>query len=93
MAEGTYINTGTWADVLPFPSTILDPDEGSKVQPAREMAAARLRRLDDFVADMATAQLGKYLRFIPTYAHIVLGEEGEVKQARLCEYSGEAELV
>lgn len=93
MAEGTYINTGTWADVLPFPSTILDPDERSTQQPVRDIAAVRLKRLDDFVADMATARLGRYLRFIPTYARIELGEEGEVKKAELREYRGEAELA
>ena len=93
MAGGTYINTGTWADVLPFPSTILDPDEGSTQQTAREVAAARLKRLDDFVADMATARLGRYLRFIPTYARIELGEEGEVRKAQLREYRGEGELA
>jgi len=93
IAGGTYINTGTWADVLPFPLTILDPDEGSEQQPTPHTVVARLKRLEDFVSDMASARLQKYLRFMPTYARIELGEEGEVKTAALCEYKGEAELV
>jgi len=81
---GTYINTGTWADVLPFPATILDADGGAKT-PASSAAdhAAQLDRLKAFVGDMATARLAPYLRFVPTFALVELDQNGTVLSAAL----------
>jgi UDP-2,3-diacylglucosamine pyrophosphatase LpxH len=85
---GTYINTGTWADVLPFPTTILDLHNEFSQPAAHDTDAAMLARLADFVEDMATARLSKYLRFVPTYARIELNDEGDIITEKLCEYKG-----
>ena len=92
LGSGTYINTGTWADLLPFPTTILDPDNGADSGSADESDASKLDRLGKFVKDMATAQLGNYLRFMPTYAQIELDDKGGVVTAKLCDYGGEGDV-
>jgi len=90
LAGGTYINTGTWADVLPFPATVLDAEVGApaSTHPGSE-TAAQLARLKTFVADMATARLSPYLRFVPTYARVELDTDGVVLHASLPEFGSE----
>ncbi|MHB0772306.1 metallophosphoesterase [Bradyrhizobium sp. 1.29L] len=89
--RGLYINSGTWADLLPFPSTILAPDPG--LPRGQDIVAVMLSRLERFVEDMRTARLRSYLQFIPTYARIEFDEKGEPFDAQLYEYSCEAEDV
>ena len=91
LENGLYINSGTWADVLPFPSTILIPDCGSMGKEDAE--AAMLRRLAQFVEDMNSARLKDYLRFVPSYVRIELDGSGEPLDAQLLEYSNETENV
>jgi UDP-2,3-diacylglucosamine pyrophosphatase LpxH len=85
---GCYINTGTWADILPFPATILDIDGGSKLSDANKVKAARLARLGEFIEDMVTVRLREHLRFAPTYARIEFDHRNEVISTKLCEYVG-----
>src|SRR5262249_49609264 len=92
LRNGTYINTGTWADLLPFPMTILDPDNGAAIGSSQESDASNLSRLGTFVNHMATAQLNEYLCFMPTYARIELDDKGAVVTAKLCDYGGEGEV-
>jgi UDP-2,3-diacylglucosamine pyrophosphatase LpxH len=92
LPKGTYINTGTWADLLPFPTTILGTDDVAGTGSVEELRAARLSRLGKFVEDMATARLNSYLRFMPTYARIEMNGAGAVLSAQLCDYGGEGEV-
>jgi UDP-2,3-diacylglucosamine pyrophosphatase LpxH len=85
---GTYFNTGTWADLLPFPTTILEPRYEAGHPPPKDVNETILAQLGEFVEDMATARLSRYLRFIPTYARIELNDAGEVITSKLCEYKG-----
>lgn len=83
---GTYINTGTWADILPFPETVLGPSFGQSQTEGDRCYAARIGRLSQFVEDMETARLDKYLRFVPTYAQIEFDPRGELIGANLYQF-------
>ena len=84
LENGTYFNTGTWADVIPFPTTILHPGQSAQT----EGDAAVLARLEQFVGDMAGVRLAEYLRFFPKYVRIELGDDGRVVSSELREYKG-----
>lgn len=68
----TYLNTGTWADLIAFPKEILLPD-----------ATQAQAELWSFVDDLENGQLQKHIRFQPTYARLDLGGE-KVARADLC---------
>jgi UDP-2,3-diacylglucosamine pyrophosphatase LpxH len=70
-----YLNLGTWADLICFPSHILaGPD------------AAALDGLRAFVEDMAAGRLSGWTTFTPTYVKMVIGGDGAVVDAALCDY-------
>jgi UDP-2,3-diacylglucosamine pyrophosphatase LpxH len=90
---GTYINTGTWADLIPFPSTVLQLPSDLTGQSVEQQYAERLRRLGEFVTHMRDSNLNAYIKFLPTYARIVLDDKGEVTSAELCDYQNDGEPV
>jgi hypothetical protein len=93
LGGGTYINTGTWADLLPFPSTILQLPSDLAGQSVEQQDAERLRRLSAFVTHMRDSKLHDYIQFLPTYARIELDEQDRVISAKLCDYQDEGEPV
>ena len=61
-----YFNSGTWADLLPLPSAILDP--------TREYAP--LAELEQLMKNLISQEYGEYAMFHPTYVHFVQDERG-----------------
>jgi UDP-2,3-diacylglucosamine pyrophosphatase LpxH len=53
-----YVNTGTWSDLIRIPDDVCG-----------EQGAARLA-LDEFVADLESDHIGRWRRFVPTFARI-----------------------
>jgi UDP-2,3-diacylglucosamine pyrophosphatase LpxH len=53
-----YVNTGTWSDLIRIPDDVWG-----------EQGAARLA-LDEFVADLESDHIGRWRRFVPTFARI-----------------------
>ena len=77
MGDGKmYINTGTWADIIRFPSEILSQSE----------AVAR-DSMYGFVQDLASGDLRPWVRFCPTYAQLTIQDE-ECISAKLQEFDG-----
>jgi UDP-2,3-diacylglucosamine pyrophosphatase LpxH len=75
----TYLNTGTWADLMRVPSEILSASD--------DCASEHLER---FVDAMQTGDLQAYVEFMPTFAHIQLDQEGRTVSAKLREFNAEA---
>lgn len=76
-----YLNLGTWADLILFPSHILKgPD------------AAAIDGLRAFVEDMAAGRLSGWTSFVPTYVKLVVGVDDAVQHAELCDYRGPDQL-
>lgn len=69
--EATYLNTGTWADLIRFPREIFSL--------ARPAALAGVKQL---VKDMSTEGYRKWITFEPSYARLDL-EGGRVRAADL----------
>jgi len=66
-----YINTGTWADVMRIPASIIgDFDEVRN-------------ELDTFINQLATNHFQDHLRCYPTHAEIVVREDDTVESAEL----------
>jgi len=76
-AGARYLNVGTWADLIKFPSAILGGP-----------TPAALDGLRAFVEDMSTGKLSAWTSFMPTYVKLVVGSDGAVRDARLCDYTG-----
>ena len=71
----TYLNSGTWCDLMEFPKDVLDSD-----------ARSGFRRLRDFVKAMGEGRYAPWIRFAPTYVRLDVGAGEEVVEAELCEY-------
>jgi UDP-2,3-diacylglucosamine pyrophosphatase LpxH len=71
-----YLNSGTWADLIRFPSHILAGPE-----------PAALEGLRAFVEDMAGGRLSGWTSFTPTYVKLTLGADGQVRNVALCDYT------
>jgi UDP-2,3-diacylglucosamine pyrophosphatase LpxH len=72
-----YLNSGTWADVIKFPTDIV---AGPKPQ--------ALEKLRAFVEDLGAGRLSGWTSFLPTYVRLDLGTDGKVATAALCDYTG-----
>lgn len=71
-----YLNSGTWADLIRFPSEILAGPERQALDALRA-----------FVEDMGTGRLKAWTSFIPTYVKLTVGGGGEVRDVTLCDYT------
>ena len=80
-AGARYLNLGTWADLIKFPSAIL-----SGPQPAA------IDGLRAFVEDMATGKLSAWTSFTPTYGKLIVDSDGAVRDAMVCDYTGADKL-
>jgi UDP-2,3-diacylglucosamine pyrophosphatase LpxH len=70
-----YFNSGTWADVLRFPSEILKSE------------ADALPALQTFVAQMKAGDFSAWTLFRPTYVHLVVGDDSKISNAELLTFS------
>lgn len=70
----TYLNSGTWADLIRFPPEILSgsPDES-------------LAKLREFVDDLKDGRLSRWIVFQPSYVRLDVGTDGRVTP-ELCRY-------
>ena len=68
-----YFNSGTWADMLQFPASILQA-------PTEDEA---LRALESFVADMQVGNFSKWTLFNPHYVWLEFDDAGKVAKAEL----------
>jgi UDP-2,3-diacylglucosamine pyrophosphatase LpxH len=75
--DALYINTGTWADVMRFPMEILTGSD--------QEALAGLR---EFVQDIGTGKLNRWIRFGATYARLDLDADHRLIQAELLDFEG-----
>jgi UDP-2,3-diacylglucosamine pyrophosphatase LpxH len=73
----TYLNTGTWADLIFFPRDLV---EGSD--------ADVLPRLRAFCEDLRDRRFGAWITRKPTYVRLDVGDDGRVAAATLAEYRG-----
>jgi hypothetical protein len=69
-----YFNSGTWADVLRFPSEILTLPE-----------ADALGRLNTFVQKLKAGDFSTWTLFRPTYVWLDIDDNGKVAEAKLCQ--------
>ena len=76
-----YLNSGTWADLIRFPSEIL---AGSTPQ--------ALDCLRAFVEDMGAGRLHTWTTFTPTYVTLTLGSDGAVRDVALKDYASAADV-
>jgi UDP-2,3-diacylglucosamine pyrophosphatase LpxH len=76
IAGGTYLNTGTWADLLALPreTWIADPTDADEAA------------FDAFITDLVEDKLAERRRLVPTYVHIEHGDTDGA--AELCLASG-----
>jgi UDP-2,3-diacylglucosamine pyrophosphatase LpxH len=72
----TYLNTGTWADLIQVPDAIVNGPP--------ESALASLRV---FAESLRKGSLADYVHFSPTYAHIRFDEQGRARSAQLLDYT------
>ena len=73
---GYYLNSGTWADVLRFPTEIVTGSD--------EEAIPKLR---EFVSRVSSGDFSEWTMFRPTYVRLDLDNSDRVVKAELCEYS------
>jgi UDP-2,3-diacylglucosamine pyrophosphatase LpxH len=76
-----YLNTGTWADMIRFPSDIL---AGSERQ--------ALDGLRAFVEDMGAGRLRAWTSFSPSYVKLTIGHDGVVRDAAVHDYTSISDL-
>lgn len=76
-----YLNVGTWADLIFFPSHILTGTD-----------AVAMDGLRAFVEDMASGKLSGWTSFTPTYVKLMVGSDGAIQNAALCDYRGPDQL-
>jgi len=75
----TYLNAGTWADLIKFPAEILSGSEAEALEKVREL-----------VEELGAGRLKKWVRFKPTYVRLDLDGSDKVVEAELCDYTGPA---
>jgi UDP-2,3-diacylglucosamine pyrophosphatase LpxH len=68
----TYLNTGTWADLIPFPESIFEDDE------TQALAALWI-----FVDDLENGRLARHIRFNPSYVRLDVNDD-RIERAELC---------
>ena len=76
-----YLNSGTWADLIHFPTDILNGTE----QQARDGLRA-------FVEDMGKGRLRAWTSFTPTYVKLTVSDDGHVRDVTLCDYTSPRDL-
>jgi UDP-2,3-diacylglucosamine pyrophosphatase LpxH len=73
---GWYLNSGTWADVLQFPTELLS---GTRDQ--------SLAKIQQFTQLMITGDFTEWTTFRPTYVRLDLADNGTVANAELRHYA------
>lgn len=82
--QARYFNTGTWANLMRFPSVFTDVT----------VTAADVRaELYAFAKQLEQNELDEHLVFEPTYVRLDLGDRGELVHAELCDYDWRADKL
>jgi UDP-2,3-diacylglucosamine pyrophosphatase LpxH len=76
-----YLNTGTWVDLMRFPTSILSgaPDEA-------------LSGLREFVGDLKSGSLRRWILYTPTFARLDLDDSDRLLNADIYTYTGPASV-
>jgi UDP-2,3-diacylglucosamine pyrophosphatase LpxH len=74
----SYLNSGTWADLIIFPKEI--------VSGTNEEALPKLR---EFVADLKESRLSRWINFIPTYVRLDIDDSSRVVSTEVTHYKAE----
>jgi UDP-2,3-diacylglucosamine pyrophosphatase LpxH len=82
--EASYFNTGTWANLMRFPSDFTDPTKST---------AEVLDALTAFAKQLKDNDLDTHLVFQPTYVKLELGEKGALIKATLHDYNWKAKQL
>jgi UDP-2,3-diacylglucosamine pyrophosphatase LpxH len=69
---GTYLNTGTWADLIRIPDEIIRGDP-----------VCAFEQLKQFAKAISDQRFDKYVEFRPTFAHICLDASGRTRSAHI----------
>jgi hypothetical protein len=77
--DGIYLNCGTWADLIQFPTGSLDSPEVPNGNTG----------LNEFVTDMAESRLAQHICFTPTYVRLDLDCRDQLVRAMLCDFHSE----
>jgi UDP-2,3-diacylglucosamine pyrophosphatase LpxH len=72
-----YLNSGTWADLMRFPDTIVSAPEPEA-----------LARLGEFAGNLARNRIADLVQFTPTFIRLDVGDDGKVGAAALVDYTG-----
>ena len=76
-----YFNSGTWSDIIKFPTELLTKSD--------EEALAPLRL---FAEDLAAGRLDAYLEFIPTYVRLDVDDADHVSHGGLYDFTDPARV-
>ena len=79
--RGCYFNSGTWADILELPRSILEENH-------RQLLP--LAELETFVRDLVAQDFSRYTTFRPTFVRVEQDVAGQSVRADLCDYSAGA---
>lgn len=73
----TYLNTGTWADLMRVPAALVQGESEGE---------AALAATERFAQDLRERRFAAYLDWQPTYARVQFDAAGRVSSARLCDH-------
>lgn len=74
--DATYINTGTWAELMKLPTGLFEPEKAKEV-------------LEKFVSNLKSKNYDDYIIYKPTFAHVVMDNNRRTLSAKLCFFNGQ----
>lgn len=88
LGGGTYLNSGTWADLMRLPTSVLRED----ASPGE--AAEAVKELGDFADALRDrTEIKSWRRQVPTFARIVLGDDLSLREADVYRFRPGAALA
>ena len=81
LGDATYLNTGTWADLMCVPDTILLNDSAEQAK----------RDLGVFVQDLECKRVNRWTARVPTFAQIEM-DQGKTTSAHMYVFGGKSEI-
>lgn len=77
----SYLNSGTWADLIIFPKEIVSGSD--------DVAMPKLR---EFVDDLKNSRLSQWIAFIPTYVRLDIDASDRVVGTEVVSFTGDGEI-
>jgi len=77
----SYLNSGTWADLIRFPKEIVSGSE-----------AEALGKVREFVGDLKDGRLARWISFVPTYVRLDLDGTGRVVETDVTSFDASTSL-